>query len=42
MKEFIKIQYLLYQQGQKSISVEKIKALANIYMTEEEQNKLFG
>lgn len=41
MKEFIKLQYSLYQQGAKSIGIDKIKQLAKIYMTEDERAELF-
>lgn len=42
MFEFIKTQYNLYKLGNKSIGIEKIKQLANIYLTEEERTELFG
>ena len=42
MIEFIKTQYSLYKLGNKSIGIEKIKQLANIYLTEEERAELFG
>lgn len=41
MVEFIKTQYNLYKTGSKSIGIEKIKQLANIFMTEEERAELF-
>ena len=41
MIEFIKIQYNLYKTGGKSIGIEKIKQLANAYMTEDERVELF-
>ncbi len=41
MNNFIKTQYRLYLLGQNSISIEKIKHLANIFLTEEERNELF-
>ena len=41
MIEFIKTQYNLYKSGGKSIGIEKIKQLANSYMTEDEKAKLF-
>jgi hypothetical protein len=42
MKEFIKTQYSLYKLGNKSIGLEKIEKLAEIYMTEEERTELFS
>jgi hypothetical protein len=42
MKEYIKMQYKMYQKGQKSIGIEKIRKLAEKYMTEEEINELFA
>lgn len=41
MKEFIKIQYRLYLANTKSIGIEKIKQLANIFMIEDERADLF-
>lgn len=41
MFEFIKTQYNLYKSGGKSIGIDKIKKLAKLYMTEDEQIKLF-
>jgi hypothetical protein len=41
MNEFIKTQYNLYKSGGKSIGIEKIKQLANAYMTEDEILELF-
>lgn len=41
MIEFIKTQYNLYKSGGKSVGIEKIKQLANIFMTEEERAELF-
>ncbi len=41
MKEFIKTQYKLYSFGAKCIGVEKIKKLAEKFMTEEEIADLF-
>ncbi len=41
MKEYIKIQYKLFIKGAKSIGIEKIKQLADKYMTEEERTELF-
>ena len=41
MVEFIKTQYNLYKAGNKSIGIDKIKQLANIFMTEDEQTELF-
>lgn len=42
MSNFIRLQYRMCIAGNNSIGLEKIKALAKIYMTEEEQNELFG
>lgn len=42
MIEFIKTQYKLYKLGGKSIGIEKIEKLAEIYMTEEERTELFN
>lgn len=42
MVEFIKTQYNLYKSGGKSIGIEKIKQLANSFMTEDEKNTLFN
>jgi hypothetical protein len=42
MIEFIKTQYSLYKAGNKSVGIEKIKQLANIFMTEEERAELFN
>ena len=41
MGEFIKTQYNLYKSGGKSIGFEKIKQLANKFMTEAERIELF-
>lgn len=41
MSEFIKMQYNLYKSGGKSVGIEKIKQLANIFMTEDERTELF-
>lgn len=41
MIEFIKTQYNLYKLGNKSIGIEKIKQLANAFMTEEQREELF-
>lgn len=41
MVEFIKTQYYLYKSGSKSIGIEKIKQLANAFMTEEQRAELF-
>lgn len=41
MNNFIKTQYQLYISGNKSIGIEKIKLLAQLYLTEEEQKELF-
>ena len=42
MKEFIRIQYQLYLSGLKSISIDKIHALADKYLTEDEKSELFS
>ena len=42
MKKYNEIQYEMYKKGKKSIGIEKIKQLAEKYMTEEEQNELFA
>lgn len=42
MIEFIKTQYNLYKSGGKSIGIDKIKKLAELYMTEDERNALFN
>ena len=41
MIEFIKTQYKLHKTGNKSISIEKIEQLADLYMTEEQKEELF-
>ena len=41
MNEFIKTQYNLYKTGSKSIGIEKIKQLADAFMTEEQRKELF-
>lgn len=41
MNNFIKTQYKLYITGGKSIGIEKIKLLAKLYLSEEEQKELF-
>ena len=42
MKEYIKMQYKLFIKGEKSIGIEKIKKLADKFMTKEERTELFG
>lgn len=42
MNNFIKTQYYLYISGQKTIGIEKIKMLAKLYLSEEDQTELFG
>lgn len=42
MIEFIKTQYSLYKSGSKSIGIEKIRQLADAFMTEIERQKLFN
>ncbi len=41
MKKYIQIQYEMYKNGKKSIGIEKIKQLAEKYMTKEEISQLF-
>lgn len=41
MREFIKVQYGLYKSGVKSIGIERIKQLADIYITADEKAELF-
>lgn len=41
MIEFIKTQYKIYCSGGKSIGIDKIKQLANAFMTEEQMVELF-
>lgn len=42
MRDFIYVQYNLYTSGAKSIGIEKIKRLAERYLTDEERVELFG
>lgn len=42
MREFIYVQYNLYTSGAKSIGIEKIKRLAERYLTDAEREDLFG
>lgn len=42
MIEFIKTQYNLYKAGMDNIGLKKIQQLAKIFLSEEEQNELFG
>lgn len=42
MCEFIKIQYRLYKLGNKSIGIEKIKQLAEKYLSLAEYDELFN
>ena len=42
MKQFIKTQYALYLAGAENIGIEKIKLLASKFMTQAEQDSLFG
>ncbi len=42
MREFIYVQYNLYASGAKSIGIEKIKRLAERYLTDAERVELFG
>lgn len=41
MNKYIRLQYEMYKKGSKSIGIEKIKKLAEKYMTEEERVELF-
>ncbi len=42
MRDFLKIQLELYRAGGKSIGLEKIKALAAVYLTDAEREELLG
>lgn len=42
MRDFIYVQYNLYASGAKSIGIEKIKRLAELYLTDTERAELFG
>lgn len=42
MREFLKIQFEIYRAGGKSIGLEKIKALAAVYLTADEREELLG
>lgn len=42
MKEFIRLQYKLWQSGSSAIGIVKITSLASKFMTAEEQDNLFG
>lgn len=42
MRDFIYVQYNLYASGAKSIGIEKIKRLAERYLTDTERAELFG
>ena len=41
MRDFLKIQLELYRAGGKSIEIEKIKALAAVYLTDAVREELF-
>ena len=41
MNEYIKTQYEMYKMGGKGIGIEKIKKLADKFMTEAERKELF-
>ncbi len=41
MRDFLKIQLELYRAGGKSIGLEKIKALAAVYLSKSEREELF-
>jgi hypothetical protein len=41
MREFIKTQYKIYCAGGKSVGIDLIEKLANIFMTEDEKDELF-
>lgn len=42
MRDFIYVQYNLYTSGAQSIGIEKIKRLAERYLTDAERAELFG
>lgn len=42
MRDFLKIQLELYRAGGKSIGLEKIKALAAVYLSKSEREELLG
>lgn len=42
MNNFIKTQYKLYISGKNSIGIEKIKILAQLYLSISEYNEMFG
>ena len=42
MREFLKIQLEIFRAGGKSIGLEKIKALAAVYLTAAEREELLG
>lgn len=42
MRDFLKVQLELYRAGGKSIGLEKIKALAAVYLTADEREELLG
>lgn len=42
MREFLKIQLEIFRAGGKSIGLEKIKALAAVYLTDAEREELLG
>lgn len=42
MRDFLKVQLELYRAGGKSIGLEKIKALAAVFLTEAEREELLG
>ena len=42
MREFLKIQLEIFRAGGKSIGLEKIKALAAVYLTNAEREELLG
>ena len=42
MRDFLKIQLELYRAGGKSIGLEKIKALAAVYLSAPEREELLG
>lgn len=41
MREYIKLQYEIYKMGGKGIGIEKIKKLAEKFLTETERKELF-
>lgn len=42
MRDFILVQYKLYQAGGKSIGIDRIHALASLFLTDEERAQMAG